>query len=68
MSLQELIIYLVMTPLLMILEYLIIYLIVRWQSNKTHAKLNVMSQQMQDMQRQLDRVENKMMTYQEIQD
>lgn len=68
MGLQELIIYLVMTPLLMILEYLIIYLIVRWQSNKTHAKLNVMSQQMQDMQRQLDRVENKMMTYQEIQD
>lgn len=68
MSLQELIIYLVMTPLLMILEYLIIYLIVRWQSNKTHAKLNVMSQQMQDMQRQLDRVENKLMTYQEIQD
>ncbi len=56
---------LVITGLLMVLDYLIIYAIVRWQANKTQVKLDIMSQQMQEMSRQLDRLENRTLFYQD---
>ena len=49
----------------MVLDYLIIYAIVRWQANKTQVKLDIMSQQMQEMSRQLDRLENRTLFYQD---
>lgn len=56
---------LVITGLLMVMDYLIIYAIVRWQANKIQVKLDIMSQQMQEMSRQLDRLENRTLFYQD---